>query len=264
MKTSDTPVFIVGVPRSGTTMLWSILLRHEEFRGIKEIISWNTETSIFHKFPRLLEGYFRPDIWPFWYEYFVGDKGVFEQWMVGCMKRFILLAADARKAKRPLEKTPNHLENLDLIEKAFPKAMIIHIARHPLDVFASMRKRSLISPPKFDPWLRIPAAQFAQDYDRKIKKINKNNHTLKILHVRYEDITEDSESIVINICNFLEIETDLSIIYGIAPEQEKRKFPYQSNVPVKNSSVWRNVVSEDEAEIIMNTTKESREIYKYE
>lgn len=264
MSISDTPVFIVGVPRSGTTMLWSILLRHEEFKGTKEITSWNTETSIFHKFPRILEGYFKPDVWPFWHEYFVGDRGTFERWMIGCMKSFILLAAEARQAKRPLEKTPNHLENLDVIEKAFPNAKVIHISRHPLDVFASMRKRSFISPPKFDPWLRVSAAQFAYDYDRKIKKIHQNNCSLKILHVRYEDITEDSEGIIMNICNFLEIDPDLSIIYGTAPEQEKRKFPYQSNVPVKNSSVWRNALSADEAEIIMNATKGSREIFNYE
>ncbi len=264
MNISDNPVFIVGVPRSGTTMLWSILLRHEEFRGTREITSWNTETSIFHKFPRILEGYFKPDIWPFWYEYFVGDSVAFKQWTVECMKSFILMAAVARQAKRPLEKTPNHLENLDLIEKAFPKAMILHITRHPLDVFASMRKRSLISPPKFDPWLRVSAAQFAHDYDRKIKKIHQDDYSLKILNVRYEDITEDSESIIMNICDFLEIQQDLSIIYGAVPEQKKRKFPYQSNVPVKNSSVWRNALSADEAEIIMSATQESREMSKYE
>ena len=68
----DDPVFIVGVPRSGTSMLWNILIRLNEFKGTGEII-WNTETSIFKKYIRHMNNFFQPGEWPFWYEYYGGN-----------------------------------------------------------------------------------------------------------------------------------------------------------------------------------------------
>ncbi len=245
-------------------MLWSILLRHPEFRGEKEIPFWNAETSIFHKFPKVLEDFFMPERWPFWNEYFVGDEKKFNEWMVSCLKNFIIKASEARKAKRPLEKTPNHLENINLIEKTFPEAKIIHIARHPLDIFASMRRRSFVTAPRFDPWLKVSAEQFAKDYERKVNKIEHYNGSLKIFTVRYEDLTEDAEVYVIRVCKFLEILSDTSIIYGAKPSKKIHKFPLQSHVPVENSGMWRNVVSEKEVVLILKETKKSRKIHHYE
>lgn len=266
MKGNDVkkPVFIVGVPRSGTTMLWSILLRHPEFKGKKEIPSWNAETSIFHKFPKVLEDFFTPGKWPFWNEYFVGDKEKFDYWMIDCLKNFIIKAAEARGARRPLEKTPNHLENIDLIERSFPQAKIIHIVRHPLDIFASMRKRSFVTAPRFDPWLKVPAGQFAEDYERKVNKVDYYRGSSKIFTVRYEDLTKDAETHVVRICNFLKIIPDASIIYGEKPARKIYKFPFQSHVPVINSSTWRNIISEKEAALIIKITKKTRKIHGYE
>lgn len=260
----EKPVFIVGVPRSGTTMLWSILLRHSEFKGEKEIPSWNAETSIFHKFHKVLEDFFMPGRWPFWNEYFVGDKEKFDCWMVDCIRNFIIKAAEARGAKRPLEKTPNHLENIELIEKAFPQAKIIHIVRHPLDVFASMRKRSFVTALRFDPWLKVSAKQFAEDYKRKVNKVEHYRGSLKIFTVRYEDLTEDAEIHVMRVCKFLKIIPDPAIIYGVKPIKKIQKFPLQSNVPIRNSGIWQNVISEEEAKLIINKTKKIRKAYRYE
>ena len=260
----EQPVFVVGVPRSGTTMLWSILLRHREFRGEKEIKSWNAETSIFHKFPRLLENFFEPGKWPFWNEYFVNDKKRFEEWVTECARNFVIKAAKARRAQRPLEKTPNHLEDLDMIEKAFPLAKIIHIIRHPLDVFASMRKRSFVTAPAHDPWLRVSAKEFANDYKRKVTNALQYKGALAILTVRYEDLTEDAERQVFRVCTFLGIEPDATIIYGAKPVKEIGKFPLRSHVPVYNSGFWYNIVSEKEAATIMRTTKNIRNRYHYE
>ncbi|MEW6617678.1 MAG: sulfotransferase [Patescibacteria group bacterium] len=266
MKNADLekPVFIVGVPRSGTTMLWSILLRHPEFKGEKMIPSWNSETSIFHKFPKILEDFFTPGKWPFWNEYFVADRKRFDSWLVDCVRDFIIKATEARKAKRPLEKTPNHLENIDLIERAFPQAKIIHIVRHPLDVFASMRRRSFVTAPRFDPWLKVTAEQFAQDYERKIVKVDHYRGSLKIFTVRYEDLTNDAEVYIAQICKFLKTILDISIIYGEKPLRKIHKFPFQSHIPVINSNTQRNIVSEKEESIIIEVTKKTREAHSYE
>lgn len=260
----EKPVFIVGVPRSGTTMLWSLLLRHPDFKGKKEITSWNAETSIFYKFPKILNGFFAPNEWPFWYEYFVGDRQEFESWVIECARNFIIKATKARGAKRPLEKTPNHLENIDLVEKSFPKAKIIHIVRHPLDVFASMRKRSFITPHTRDPWLRTNARIFVDDYKRKIINIQQYKGKLGIMTIRYEDLTKDAETYVIKICRFLNIAIDIRIIYGAKPTKKIRKFPLQSHVPIVNSELWRNIVSDKEALFITKATKTVRDFFNYE
>lgn len=239
------PVFIVGVPRSGTSLLWNILVRLPEFQGVGEYF-WNTETSIFKKYIRHMYNYFKPGVWPFWFEYYSGKEDYFENFLLDSCRSFLINAARARQAQRILEKTPNHIECLDFIVKAFPDANFVHIYRHPVDVYSSMRKRAKITPLDKDPWLRVDVIEFGLSYNKKI--LNAFHFPNSIFHIRYEELTESPGRQVKKICRFLKTPFCESCLEGDKPEKKNRIFPLQTNVPVKNGSEWRTVMTNKEVE----------------
>lgn len=257
------PVFVVGVPRSGTTMLYNILVRHHSFAGNSEPV-WNTETSIFKKFIRHTNGFFEEGKWPFWYEYFGGNREQFRQFQKESIRSFLVNAALARGATRVLEKTPNHVDHLDLMFETFPQASAVHIIRHPVDVYASMRKRAQVTPPDKDPWLKVDHDTFAQDYVRKVNGTEKYKMEGRLLTVRYEDLTSSPDTEVRKVLEFIGEDFDESIVIGSAPVMTEGKFPYQSNVPVPNSNNWGGLVSSTEVEGIQKICMPVMQRHDYE
>lgn len=254
----DDPVFIIGIPRSGTSMLWNILIRLAEFRGTGEIV-WNTETSIFKKYVRHMNNFFQPGEWPFWHEYYGGNKKYFEQFLIESCKSFLINAAKAKQSKRILEKTPNHIDNTDFIVKVFSNASFVHIYRHPVDIYASMRKRAKVTAPDKDPWLKISIKNFSKLYNRKMNLIFASEHN--IAHVKYENLTKQPEMEIKTVCQFVQAEFDPMCIAGTEPTKQKGKFPLQSNVPIFNNGYWQEVLTEQEVmELEMHCINAMREL----
>lgn len=102
----EEPIFIVGCPHSGTTLLLRIFATH------KDVYAVNYESHAFGK----------------------GRKGLnlMRSWLEERKKR--------RKSKI-LEKTPRHLNYVHKIFALFPKARIIVMLRDGRDVTVSLRKR---------------------------------------------------------------------------------------------------------------------------
>jgi tetratricopeptide (TPR) repeat protein len=114
-SSSELPVFIVGMPRSGTTLTEQILASHPDAAGagelkeIGQIVTWLTRQ---HGFPVTLRqehlreaagGYLRH----------VGNVG--------------------KGAARVTDKMPGNYMHLGLIARMFPRARIIHCRRDPMD-----------------------------------------------------------------------------------------------------------------------------------
>jgi hypothetical protein len=51
-----------------------------------------------------------------------------------------------RASQRVLEKTPRHVEHIDKLFHCFPKAQMLYIHRHPVDVYSSYVRRGQIDP----------------------------------------------------------------------------------------------------------------------
>lgn len=257
------PVFVVGVPRSGTTMLYNILVRHPSFAGKTEPV-WNTETSIFKKYIRHTNMFFEQGTWPFWYEYFSGNEQYFREFQKESVRSFLVNAALARGSSRVLEKTPNHIEHLDFIFETFPEASAVHIIRHPVDVFASMRKRALVTSANKDPWLRVSHAEFSRDYSRKIDGTEVFRSAGKLLALRYENLTSSPVEEAKRVLDFIGEVFDEGVVTGDIPSIYRGKFPYQSNVPVPNSNTWEGLVLPSEAQEIQKTCASVMRRYQYE
>jgi len=107
------PVFIVGMPRSGTTLMEQILASHPAVFGAGELPFWQTAFGAFEANGAAL---------------------------IPTMARDYLggLAALAGDAQHVIDKMPQNFVNLGLIHAALPNAKIIHMQRHPIDTCLSI------------------------------------------------------------------------------------------------------------------------------
>src|SRR5260370_14471493 len=110
---SPAPVFIVGMPRSGTTLAEQILASHPAVFGAGELPFWNDASVTFES---------------------SACSGTERASMVSAFAEAYLqqLADLSADAVRVVDKMPTNYVNLVLIHPALPKARIIHIRRHPI------------------------------------------------------------------------------------------------------------------------------------
>jgi tetratricopeptide (TPR) repeat protein len=117
---AERPVFIVGMPRSGTSLTEQILASHPAVFGAGELSFWDGALSAYKAaaetnadaarelLPRMAEDY------------------------------EMRLAALSAGAARVIDKMPPNFMNIGLIHAAFPRARIIHMQRHPIDTCLSI------------------------------------------------------------------------------------------------------------------------------
>lgn len=152
----DDPIFIVGIPRSGTTLLAAMVAAHSR-------IACGPETQFFYKLPPgQLELAVADRFWPRRAVRLVCSLTLAGQnvvrlfglrrrhvwWFlsrrapsVSAMLESLTLSYARRVGKtRWAEKTPNHLLHLDAIRVEWPGAPIVRIVRDPRDAASSMRR----------------------------------------------------------------------------------------------------------------------------
>lgn len=174
------PVFIVGAPRSGTTILARAMLMQSAFRSTRKrgrLVP--SETKVF-SLPRQFAtsagdskatgfvDFFGKDqqalrdfealTAEFWSRgvmspVFVGMVTLARQvgfgralaWELGrfstLARAYFFFAMRARRVDRLLEKSPDHIRCLPEMCQTFPHAQFLFIHRHPVDTFASYAKR---------------------------------------------------------------------------------------------------------------------------
>jgi hypothetical protein len=158
--TKKPPVFIVGSPRSGTTLLYHMLLSSGGFAV------YLTESRVFDMvFPQsgdlgTSNGRRKAlDIWLQSKLFTLSglDREAIEQKILkecrngGDFLRFVMDAiADSQNVDRWADNTPEHILYLAAIKKEIPKAKVIHMLRDGRDVALSLDKKGWISPFAWD------------------------------------------------------------------------------------------------------------------
>lgn len=126
------PIFIIGLPRSGTTLLERILGNHSLVQSAGELsdfarqLQWQADHFSFHVLDRELVAR-APDL-------DFADIG-----------RRYLAQSQWRANAKPfyVDKLPNNFMLAGLIHRAFPNAPILHLVREPMDVCFSNYKAML-------------------------------------------------------------------------------------------------------------------------
>ena len=196
---TDLPVFVLGMPRSGTTLLEQVMHAHPDVAGIGEDAymaqlaqhGFNVPPSDDVKFPlfktpRLVEEEMRSTYADF-------GKTIHENY-----------AAKSNGAKRVVNKAINNYLLAGVIALSMPKAKLIHIERHPLDSCVSTFSKLFVrgsQPYSYD--LKELGEAYAAHKD--LMAYWYENCPSEILHVRYEDMVDDLETEARRIIDFLDL-----------------------------------------------------------
>jgi tetratricopeptide (TPR) repeat protein len=116
---SELPVFILGMPRSGTSLAEQILASHPQVFGAGELRFWNKAFGAFAQ------------------AQLKSDDGAT---LIAGMARAYLerVTALAGGAPRVVDKMPANFLYVGLIHAALPRARFIHMQRHPIDTCLSI------------------------------------------------------------------------------------------------------------------------------
>ncbi len=123
---SRLPVFVVGMPRSGTTLVEQILASHPLVHGAGELADFSRLVQQLQTGPAGVPGY--PDCVPSLSSGRLRQLGT--TYIEGLRRR-------APGALRIIDKMPSHFMYLGLIQLALPRARIIHVTRSPMDTCLS-------------------------------------------------------------------------------------------------------------------------------
>ena len=227
VKYSDkAPVFIVGMPRSGTTLLEQILSNHPAVYGAGELtlmdeLVKSAEVKSAQRFPNFIPGLTAADFAR------MGESYAKNAWNI------------APDAICITDKQPFNFLYVGLIRQMLPNAKIIHAMRDPMDSCFSCYSLLFTGPLSFT----YDLGTLGRYYARYIK-LMRHWHTVlpagSILDVRYEDMVADTEGQARRIIDYLELPWDDNCL---AFHQNKRQVKTASigqvRKPIYQTSVAR-------------------------
>jgi len=199
-ETND-PIFILGLPRSGSTLIEQILASHSMIDGTLELPN-------ILSMAQSLRG---DDIYGKEGNYPKSMKTLSIEKRMEMGKTFINDTRIHRKdAPRFTDKMPNNFRHIGLIHLIMPNAKIIDARRYPLDCCFSMFKQLFAQGQEFTYGL----AEAGSYYKSYVKLMNHWDEVLpnKILRVNNEDIIDDLEGQVKKMLEFLELPFEDSCI----------------------------------------------------
>ena len=192
---SDAPVFIIGMPRAGTTLVEQILASHPRAHGAGELANLGRmvgdlgrRTGTGQAYPECLGGA-APGLW----------RELGEDYLDG-------VPAEARSAGRFSDKMPSNYRYIGLIRLMLPNARIIHCTRDPLDTCLSCFRTLFVDGQEFTYDLAELGRHFGQ-CERLMRHWARVVPDM-LLDVRYEDVVGDVETMARRIIDFCGLEWD--------------------------------------------------------
>lgn len=262
------PIVILGNPRSGTSMFRSILNSHPSIYIAPEcgfaqflfegaMVTKNTKVELASK---------------------IGTAKKFEYWQiseeevssivdsyypdyVNIVKHMYLLKAE-KENKQNIDfwgdKNNYYVKHLDILPTIFPDAFYIHITRDGRDVATSYKNLSSSNKTeKYQPNLSDNVEQIAEEWTEnnlEIASFFEKNSVLEYLHVKYEDLVLDYNSTILQISNYLNVDSNRFMNSDEKlNNDESSTFWWKENLNSKilNTKVgkYRSVLTEDEVDV---------------
>ncbi len=194
---SNEPIFIVGMPRAGSTLLEQILASHPMVDGtieLPDIMSVAQKLGGRHKideesrYPAILETL---------------DQQQFERFANQYLKSTRVYRKDGTYFT---DKMPNNFRHIGLIQLMFPKCKIVDARRHPMACCFSNFKQLFGDGQEFSYGLE----ELGRYYSGYVGLMDHWEKALpgKILRVQYEDVVADLDTQVRRLLDFLELPFD--------------------------------------------------------
>lgn len=267
MNRSDIPfVFLIGRPRSGTTMLRSMLDAHPNIRiplesaFIKNLFpeygmikKWKPGKILaFHNDLRKQPQF---NLWAIDNEYLkkllldIPEDFTFQE-ICKIIYSNVVSLFNKKEIKIIADKNPPYTLYIPFIQKIFPDARFIYIIRDYRDNVLSMKNVDFERP-----WLPSLAYRWKYYNKKFLKSYRKDRSRFYI--IKYEDLVTDPENHLKKLCDFLGIEyTDDMIHYNRIKDEALKIYPqelinrYHKSLfePISTSKVglWKNKMSATE------------------
>ena len=196
---SNSPIFIVGLPRSGSTLIEQILASHSKIEGTMELPNimniarkLGNSTKDRTAYPEVIDSLLGSDL---------TDLG----------KSFIDETQFLRTGKQHfIDKMPNNFSHIGLIKLILPNAKIIDARRNPMDTCFSCFKQLFARGQAFT----YDLSEIARYY---INYINLMDHWDKVLpgyvfKVQHEDLLNNQEGVTRDLIEFCEVDFESSTL----------------------------------------------------
>lgn len=234
--TSEQPIFIVGLPRTGTTLVERIIGNHSqvhsagELTALAEAVAAVASGMASHK----LAG---------WGEY----AAIFGELDGPSIAREYLARARVRRGSRPRfsDKQPLNLFYCALILRAFPKARIVHLTRHPVAACYALYKTRFQGTCSFSYDLS-ELGDFYVGYHRLMAHFHRVLPG-RILDVAYEDVVLALEPTTRRLLDYLDLPfEDRCLEFHLNPDAVTTASAVQVRQPLYDSSLaqWRHYTAE--------------------
>lgn len=233
---NQSPVFIVGYPRSGTTLLQSKLMTQagvvslpethyfsivrNQLRVQNDIID---PVSLDSTFDKLRERY------PLSIEMETAIRNVATSGLLSPKMLFEAIVADGLltnydldtvRRSRFVEKTPDHAKRLDIILRWYPRARVVNIVRHPEKAIISRRQN-------FAGEGEWPIQDHALRWLASVAVMDKYRDDKRFMSVRLEDLVADESTVMAEICTFVGIQFDAQRLSGAATLTDRIALPWE-------------------------------------
>ena len=225
---SELPVFIVGMPRSGTTLTEQILSSHPNTTGAGELHDiYDIAATLATKYPS--PGY--PEC------LHIASSEILTELADNYLLRLRNISANAL---RIVDKMPGNFLHLGLIQQLFPSARIIHCVRDPIDTCLSCYFQT------FHQHGYTHNLSHLGRYYLQYRRLMTHWHSilqLPILEVRYENLVADTEAMSRKIIGFCGLPWDDQCLRFYENKRTVITASYQQvRRPIYHSSVqrWRN------------------------
>ena len=179
--TDPSPIFIVGLPRSGSTLVEQILASHSRVEGTFELPNMLTIVRELDQTEAERDAY--PEV----------VRNLPLDLLAKLGERYIGETAPLRSGRAHfIDKMPNNFSHVGLIHALLPKAIIVDVRRHPMDSCFSTYKQYFAEGQSFSYDLN-DLGRYYQSY---LKLMDHWDRVLpgKVLHVSYEDLVRSPEA----------------------------------------------------------------------
>lgn len=233
---SRQPVFVVGMPRSGTTLVEQILASHSAVYGAGELNDMKFVVRSAAQFSAVRQAW--PNCMPGVRERQYRSLG--QQYL----DRVAAILPDER-FDRVVDKHPLNFQFVGLILSMFPNAKVIHTVRDPLDTCLSCFFQNFTKGQHYSFDL-IKLAHFFNDY----KRLMEHWQTLfegRILTISYEDLLEDLEGETRKLLDFCDLEFEEACLRYFETRRVVKTASFmQVRQPIYKTSLdrWRNYAEE--------------------
>jgi tetratricopeptide (TPR) repeat protein len=219
-----TPVLILGLPRSGTTLLEQIVSAHGRVVGGDELRFWSERGGLIE----------------------MAGAGVEEQFVTQAAADYLaLLRSLGPSAARVTDKMPFNFLWAGLIHLAFPRATIIHCRRRLIDTALSIHQTH------FALRLNMPTGGealvgYCRVYERLMDHWRRVLPSDRLIEVNYENLTSEPERVIRRVVAATGLAWDPACL---SPERNARvvKTPskWQARQPIYRTAVdrWRSYES---------------------